>query len=202
MPSPIANPSAPLLIDKSVVDGKMLRSALTGYRCFHKAAGTATAAPTNPYAVLDGTDAQAASCIVTPVPNGANALILFHDYSAASSTLTTVPVIRVWGEVPDIKSLDPYEPPVLSVGPARVAEQTSPVLPSRQWIPLTELSTGNLAITMGTTAAAQTTTTGTWYRSAPVFVSLLGCSRVLVTISTAGVGTTVTATAINGCFNF
>lgn len=210
MATPLSNIQAPLLHDKSVLDGLMLRSGLSGLRTFHRAAAVATASPTDPYGVLDGTDAQAASVIITAVPNGANFLMLFHDYRDSAGTLTTAPVVRVFGEVPEQNPANQtYEPSILTNGPSPVVPSTSiqPPLPSRHWVPLGELSTGNIPITVGgTTPVMVVTIAGNdWYRSSPAFVALLGVSRVLVTISTAAVsaGTfTANTPSINGCFGY
>lgn len=204
MPNPSVNTKAPLLIDKSMADGLLLRSGMSGLRTLHKVASTATAAPSNPYAVLDGSDAQAASCVVTPVPNGANFLTLFHDYAASSATLTTAPVVRVYGEVPEpINAGDKnFHPETLNLGPARFAGNAALELPRADWVPLAELATGNLAITVGALSPAMTITTNSWFRSNPAYVALLGVSRILVTVSTAAVGTSMTPSAITGCFCF
>lgn len=205
MPSPTFNLQAPNFLDIHPASGEILRSALSGLRTFYKTVNTATTNPTNIYAVLDGTTAQAASCIVTPVPPGANTLVLFHDYSAGGSgTLTTVPVIRVFGEVPEESTGTngaAYHPSAQSAGPARAAEVAGNIK-SRDWIPLLELGTGSLTLTMGTTTPAMIFTTGTYYRSSPVFANLLGTSRVAITVSTAGGYTSHSSSGITGAFLF
>lgn len=205
MATPLVNLTAPMLLDQNPQAAELLRSNITGLRTLHKAATTPTAAPTNPYAVLDTTDAQAASCIITAIPNGANFATVFHDYVAGDSgVLTTAPIIRAWGEVPDHRThnADAWAPPTQDCGPAAFAGSTTLGLPARHWIPLGELSTGSLAITVGTLNPAMIVTTGGWYRSSPAFIALLGCTRLLITVSTAAAGTSVTKSAINGTFNY
>lgn len=209
MPSPDVNKLAPISSDISVQQAEPIRSILCGLRTLHKLASTATAAPTNPYGVLDGTDAQANQCVVTAVPNGANNLVLFHDYRADNSALTTAPIIRIYGEVPAHSGsrLDGYHPSRLSKGPSPVTPVAGLDIPTCDWIPLAELSSGSLLVTVGSLTAQQvfTISGNDWYRSAPAYVALLGVSRVLVTISTASVsaGTFTTGgSAINGAFSY
>lgn len=208
MATPLVNLKAPIMgLDLPVGNAEILRSLLTGLRTFNKAANTATASPLNPNGVLDTTDAQAASVVITSVPNGANLLALFHDWRSATAAITAAPIIRVFGEVPERQThVDAYAPQTQSVGPPPFAGSTTLALPGNHWIPLSEMSTGAQAITVGALTHSMLTVPSSgnnWYRSGPAVVSLLGVSRVLVTISSAATTSgSFDVSAINGAFGY
>jgi hypothetical protein len=202
---------APPFFDRLPASSMILGAAHSLTVTFNTASKTATANPANPYKILDGTDTNADKVNIVAVPSNATYLDLYHFFSKATAgagTLTTLPIVRVFGEIPIVKGNDYVAHPISVINNSSVNLVSNGYA---DWIPLTTAAggAGSTSITVGDSTDAEPMTyitgpatggTNAISRSAPASILVKGVRRIIVTIKTAAVGTAVETGVIGGNF--
>lgn len=181
-PTPRLNPDAGTPV--------ILNTVASTLYTFNTSTLAATAAPTNPFTVLDGSAANHANVIRVPVPLGcANYLDLFHEWTG--TTPTTRPKVRVFGKFP-FRNSDATLP-INGTWPSDVNPSLGSPGTAREdydWLPLA-LDDGSTLIELGNSSDPAPFTNGTSLRSAPSTIRLRGALEVIVTVDTIAVANTL-----------
>ena len=183
--------AAPWFSDESKPDNFALVARVGPTLVLNSDTLTATTNYNNPFLVLAGGHASHAKAYLWPTPIGCMYLDLFHEWKG---TLGTLPVVRVYGEVPqpmkgsrffpaDVSSSNFYDPHANGY---------------EDWIPLGDMRNGNWQITLGSATTPIALTNGTSNRSVPFSVNVRGTRKILVTVETAA--DTIDAGLIAGNF--
>lgn len=145
--------------------------------------------------IIGDTYSGAQYALLTPIPTGANSVLLYPFYY--NSLPGVAPVVRVWLQTqgPD----GSYTPSKLDPNTYAPITSTNTAL-NGWWLPAPD-SNGNYAVTLSSTDNLQildATSSGTIFVGGYSRVSLLGASRLLVTVSTAA--TTSDKAILTGLF--
>lgn len=142
----------------------------------------------NPYGVLGATVLNHANVYVVTVPEGSSYLDIVHEWIGTDPA--TLPVVRVFGEVParvnTTREGDLAESYIESWPHDVDASYFNPGDGSTtDWKPIGSALTGEYKLTLGDTDDDVYQDNGTSKRSKPVTISVTGCSRVMVLIGVA-----------------
>jgi len=202
---------APPFFDRLPASSLIVGAAHSLTVTFNTNSKQATASPANPFKILDGTETYADKVNIVSVPSNATYLDLYHFFSKATAgagTITTHPIVRVFGELPCPKGDSYVDHPISGINATGVNLVTAGY---GDWIPLTTVAggAGSTSITVGDSTDTEpmcyitglaSAGTNAISRSAPASILLKGVRRVIVTIKTAAVGTAVETGYIGGNF--
>jgi len=140
----------------------------------------------NPYGIVAGTVLNHGNIHIITVPDGCTYVDLTHEYTVAGGNPTTLPVVRVFGEVPARPDSEKPWPGDISTSFYNPGDPSD----TRDWKALGDLRNGLFAVTLGDLSLPFVQDNGTSRRSEPATVNVTGCRKIIVAIDTAAVGPT------------